>query len=139
MLRKPWNALQIATHYNLCCAFRIGIQNLIAFGENEGLAQEFLERIAALIPIPYLNLIRYNGVFAPASPLRSKIVKTSKKQGTITPKDWRIEWSELLKRTFEVDVTSCICGGHVPLFALLKFAFVNEASTHRLQTNPPFT
>ena len=102
-------------------------------------AQEFLERIAALVPIPYLNLIRYNGVFAPASPLRSKIVKTSKKHGTITPKDWRIEWSELLKRTFEVDVTSCICGGRLRLVALLKFVFVNEASTHRLQTNPPFT
>lgn len=40
---------------------------------------EFLERLVALIPIPWVNLVRYNGVFAPASPLRRKVIKGSAK------------------------------------------------------------
>ena len=36
---------------------------------------EFIEKLAALIPRPWANLVRYHGVFAPHSRLRSLIVR----------------------------------------------------------------
>ena len=36
---------------------------------------EFIEKLAALIPRPWANLIRYHGVFAPNAKLRSMIVR----------------------------------------------------------------
>ena len=35
---------------------------------------DLLERIAALIPVPYKNITRYHGIFAPRSKLRSRVV-----------------------------------------------------------------
>jgi hypothetical protein len=37
--------------------------------------EAFLARLAALIPPPRVHLVRYHGVFAPASPLRSAITR----------------------------------------------------------------
>ena len=36
--------------------------------------QELLEKLAALVPPPRLNLVRYHGVLAPASPDQAQIV-----------------------------------------------------------------
>jgi len=38
--------------------------------------QDFIARLAALIPRPRVNLTRYHGVFAPSSPTRAAIVPT---------------------------------------------------------------
>jgi hypothetical protein len=35
---------------------------------------DFLARLTALIPAPHVNMVRYHGVFAPASPLRWQVV-----------------------------------------------------------------
>jgi len=86
-------------------------------------SQEFLERIAALIPIPFVNLVRYNGVFAPASPLRSRVIGKRKKgeENQKSSISSRIQWSELLKRTFEIDLLSCPCGGKLQLKDLVRY------------------
>ena len=36
--------------------------------------QELLEKLAALVPPPRLNLVRYHGVLAPTSPDQAQIV-----------------------------------------------------------------
>jgi hypothetical protein len=38
--------------------------------------QDFIARLAALVPRPRVNLTRYHGVFAPSSPMRRAIVPT---------------------------------------------------------------
>ena len=82
--------------------------------------EEFLERLVALIPIQYIHLVRYSGVFASASPLRSRVIKSSSKEKMETSQTSRIEWSELLKRTFGIDITQCSCGGKLRLIALIS-------------------
>jgi len=39
--------------------------------------QDFIARLAALVPRPRANLTRYHGVFAPNSPFRKAIVPSS--------------------------------------------------------------
>ncbi len=38
--------------------------------------EEFLQRLAALVPRPMLHLIRFHGVLAPQAKLRAAIVRT---------------------------------------------------------------
>ena len=38
--------------------------------------EDFIARLAALVPRPRINLTRYHGVFAPSSPMRRAIVPT---------------------------------------------------------------
>ncbi|MBP6365874.1 MAG: transposase [Nitrosomonas sp.] len=40
---------------------------------------EFMQRLAALVPRPRLNLIRFHGVLAPNTKLRAEIISGSKK------------------------------------------------------------
>ena len=42
---------------------------------------DFMARLAALVPRPRVNLIRYFGVFAPASPLRGQITPARRGKG----------------------------------------------------------
>jgi hypothetical protein len=42
---------------------------------------ELLEKLAALVPLPRLHLVRYGGCMAPHSPLRGTIVPTPRQQG----------------------------------------------------------
>lgn len=95
---------------------------------------ELVERLAALIPSPRLNLIRFGGCFAPRHRLRARVVAQAPaaKKGveqkalevvtnpsgmnseivatdisTLKKKIYRLSWSKLLARVFREDVTKC--------------------------------
>lgn len=102
----------------------------------------FLRRVAALIPPPRVNLVRFFGVLAPNARLRSLVVPatppeltlpqepapgptseplpsmmTSDEQPTPPPPS-RIPWADLMKRTWGVDLLTCTsCGGKRRLVA----------------------
>jgi hypothetical protein len=87
---------------------------------------EFIEKLAALVPPPQLNLVRYFGVLGASAGWRPLVIpaepavddtapslsdhdKNSRKSG-IHPR--RYGWAELLQRVFLVDVLICPhCGG----------------------------
>ena len=89
---------------------------------------EFLQRLAALVPRPRLHLIRFHGVLAPNSALRSQIVPEKPDHATNPPDDptdeparsaqTRLKWAQLLKRVFEIDMSVCpTCGGPLTMIA----------------------
>ena len=47
--------------------------------------EDFLSRLAALVPRPRANLTRYHGVFAPAHPWRSQVTGTEREAGAPRP------------------------------------------------------
>jgi hypothetical protein len=104
---------------------------------------EFLEKLAALVPPPRFNLVRYSGVLAPSSGLRRRIIPAkpaedpacnrqcnhSKKhrekidKSNLGMHERRYAWAELLKRVFSVDSLKCercgakmriVCAIHPP-------------------------
>jgi len=89
-----------------------------------------MERLAALVPPPKFNILRYYGVLAPASSLRRYIVPQDKSEigpahrgcqakaeasaaedAEAKPKQSKkprnYSWAQLLKRVFEVDILVC--------------------------------
>ena len=89
---------------------------------------ELIEKLAALVPPPRLNLIRYHGVLAPSARDRSKIVPQTGTAECATPeaaippqqRAHRLAWATLLARVFAVDVTECHeCGGSTRIVAAL--------------------
>ena len=98
---------------------------------------ELMERLAALVPAPRFNLIRYSGVLAPSASWRrriipkeviteSEIVATGSTEENETVKDSQVrtrryEWAELLKRVFAVDVLKCDrCGGRMRILCAVN-------------------
>ena len=97
--------------------------------------QDFIARLAALVPRSRANLTRYHGVFAPNSPFRRAVVpgsakparKKRKKPATPTPVESAVDqvrptaplaWAQRLKRVFEIDITVCPhCGGTLRVIA----------------------
>jgi hypothetical protein len=72
---------------------------------------ELLEKLAALVPLPCVHLVRYGGCLAPHSHLRGAIRPTPRQQGldgeeahTGTPY-W--PWARLLGRVFGLDMRTC--------------------------------
>jgi len=81
---------------------------------------ELMERLAALVPMPRANLVRYHGVFAPAAAWRADVVPRPPQEGGLPPEvpPDRVPWAELLRRVFRVDVLRCTgCGGRRRLVA----------------------
>ena len=88
-------------------------------------------RLAASVPPPKLHTVRYSGVLAPASKLRSRIVPmpVATPANDTAPSCAHVArsggshyrpWAELLKRTFEVDVLQCPrCKGPMQLVAMV--------------------
>jgi len=114
-------------------------------------------RLAAAVPPPYFNTVRYAGVLAPAAKWRSLVVPSPDEHDdndtvpqpvgadASPPKPvthrsgWR-PWSELMKRSFAIEVDKCpSCGGRMKLRALVT----EPASVRRLlrhlgePTGPP--
>jgi hypothetical protein len=105
--------------------------------------EDFIARLAALVPRPRLNLTRYHGVFAPSSPMRRAIVPTPtnarqrkkledlatasatrQHHPTESRNDWNdpptapLTWAQRLRRIFEIDITLCpLCGGQLRVIA----------------------
>jgi hypothetical protein len=72
---------------------------------------ELLEKLAALVPLPRVHLVRYGGCLAPHSHLRGAIRPTPRQQGldgeeahTGTPY-W--PWARLLGRVFGLEMRTC--------------------------------
>jgi hypothetical protein len=104
---------------------------------------ELMERLAALVPPPRFNIVRYY-VLAPASSLRRYIVPEDKseiepahpscpaKAGTSTideaetgqkrsKKPRNYSWAQLLKRVFQLDVLCCPrCGGRMRVLCAIN-------------------
>lgn len=97
---------------------------------------EFLAKLAALVPPPRFNLVRYHGILAPAARWRSSIVpfdpgagdpmqhvgcgaeSTSLQPERCHPRNYT--WAELMKRVFELDVLVCDrCGGRMRILSAI--------------------
>ena len=72
---------------------------------------ELLEKLAVIVPLPRVHLVRYAGCLAPHSQLRGAIIPTPRQQGvggdeanTGTP---RWSWARLLGRVFALDMATC--------------------------------
>jgi hypothetical protein len=100
---------------------------------------DFLARLAVLIPKPYVNEIAYHGVLAPAARWRAEVVAGAPKAGGVrrprrpceddddaSDSDMevrarRLDWAQLLWRSFTTDVLTCAtCGGRRKVLALVQ-------------------
>ena len=118
--------------------------------------QDFLARLAALVPRPRANLTRYHGVFAPNSPFRKAVVpgsanpahKKRKKPAASTPAEPAIDqvlpsapltWAQRLKRVFDIDISVCpLCGGTLRVIADVTDPDVIQTMlAHLKQRAPP--
>ena len=108
---------------------------------------EFLEKLSALVPLPYLHLSRYSGVLAPNSLYRSRVIpgktrsqiKQEQKESEV-PTLKRGTWAKILARVFQVDVTKCKdCGGEIKIISSICDAFViSKILTHLgMSPRPP--
>lgn len=119
---------------------------------------DFLRRVAALIPPPRVNLVRFFGVLAPNARLRSLVVPKEQQQQQRPPNPLpapllplpssttrdepepepaarppaRIPWADLMKRTWGVDLLRCTsCGGKRRVVACVFSSVVTaEILTH---------
>ncbi len=84
---------------------------------------DFMAKLAALVPPPRLNLVRFYGVFAPNATVRAEV--TAAKRGKHSPKldealkdtdkpcrsepyhARSMSWAQRLKRVFNMDITQC--------------------------------
>ena len=91
---------------------------------------EFMQRLAALVPHPRLNLIRFHGVLAPNAKLRPPIIPGRPNPFNDTSDDLedtphhsssaRMSWARLLKRVFDIDIEQCPhCGGTLKIIAAI--------------------
>lgn len=96
-----------------------------------------MERLAALVPPPRANLVRYHGLFSPNCKVRREIVpkptipeleakktelttKPMETMGAVRQKRERMRWAEMLKRVFDIDVMICdVCGGKMEQIAVI--------------------
>lgn len=112
---------------------------------------DFIARLVALIPPAKMNLVRYHGVFAPNFKDRGLIVPKQKSKPETLNSDLnptghknvrreRMRWSEMLKRTFKIDVTVCkTCGGRLEQIAVIKDRVVAKAILESLKETTIFS
>jgi hypothetical protein len=104
---------------------------------------ELIERLAALVPAPRFNLVRYSGVLAPSAAWRPLVIPaepaddfnshpgctatkyfisdTGKSHKKVGCRPRRYAWAELLKRVFSVDVLECDrCGGRMRILCAIN-------------------
>jgi len=107
---------------------------------------DLIGKLAALVPPPRFNLVRYHGVLAPSARWRSRIVPVesqdgddsrscpgcSGKEGTTGGRGKRHEnpgkihsrnysWAELMKRVWGFDVLRCdTCGGRMRILCAIN-------------------
>lgn len=125
---------------------------------------ELIEKLAALVPPPRFNLVRYSGIFAPASGWRSQIVPFDREEsGSVHrsgcggkeqsknpggkhiakpaknhPRNY--SWAELMKRVWDVDVLKCDrCGGRMRILCAINApeAIVKILDCLGLPSRPP--
>ncbi len=84
--------------------------------------QDFMARLAALVPRPRLNLTRFHGVFAPNFKHRQKVVPRRPQGRVDSDKPLApMSWAQRLKRVFAIDIESCpACGGRLRVIACIE-------------------
>jgi len=104
-----------------------------------------LEKLAALVPLPHVHLVRYGGCLAPHSHLRGSVIPTPRQQGvdgaarkTGTPY-WT--WARLLGRVFGLEMATCpLCQrGALRLIAVItQGAVISKILRHlKRAADPP--
>jgi hypothetical protein len=93
---------------------------------------ELLEKLAALIPRPYVNLIVYHGMLAPNAKWRREVVdfgraKVERKTTASGPgkatASYNRTWAELMRRGLDIDVLQCPdCGGRLRFVAAIMLS-----------------
>jgi hypothetical protein len=84
---------------------------------------ELIEKLSALVPPPRQNTVRYHGVLAPHAKNRDKIVPASQniEQASgiepAVPRKYRLTWSALLARIFQIQMNCPHCGGKMRIVA----------------------
>jgi Putative transposase/Transposase zinc-binding domain len=106
---------------------------------------EFLEKLAALVPLPHVHLVRYGGCLAPHSHLRGSVIPTPRQQGleeqeaTSTSPHW--SWARLLQRVFGLEMVTCpFCQrGTLRLIAVITQGAVSRKILRHLKraADPP--
>ena len=124
----------------------------------------FLRRLVGIIPPPRRHLVRYSGVFGPASKHRAKLralvpatdaddAATSSCPGSASSSSnssraRRLPWADLLRRVFADDVLQCPCGGRRSVIAIVAdptiaralltaLGLPNEPATFAPARDPP--
>jgi hypothetical protein len=95
----------------------------------------FLRRLVGIIPPPRRHLVRYAGIFGPASKARAKLralmpatdddTAHAACPGTphaVAPRARRLPWADLLRRVFAEDVLVCPCGSRRSVVAFVADA-----------------
>jgi hypothetical protein len=115
---------------------------------------DFLGKLAALIPRPRHNLVRYHGVFAPNPRVRKLIVTTKRKKAKRENNQNRhkpaaesriqdeliapLTWAQRLKRAFNIDITLCpVCGGTLRVIADITDPDIIQKILDHIQAQPP--
>ena len=126
---------------------------------------DLIGKLAALVPPPRFNLVRYHGVLAPSARWRRRIVPAvsadecnysscpdcavNKREKTAKAKKGRnanighprnYSWAELMKRVFGLDVLKCArCGGRIrsPCAINSPDAIKKILDCHGLPSRPP--
>jgi hypothetical protein len=108
----------------------------------------FLRRMAALVPPPRANLVRYFGIFAPNARVRPRVVPALPAPAPPAEAPWcpvapesvrthrprPIPWAELLRRTFQTDVLTCPrCGGTRRVVAVVLRSTTAQAILEHLR------
>tara|TARA_R110000868_G_scaffold130531_1_gene340230 strand:+ start:156 stop:659 length:504 start_codon:yes stop_codon:yes gene_type:complete len=123
-------------------------------GASSELKRDFIGKLAALIPPPRLNLIRFFGVFAPNSNLRAQV--TASQRGKNSPKLVKqqecgsdkpyhargMSWAQRLKRVFNIDINECEkCQKHnVSIIAcIINVHVIKKILAHLDKKYPTFT
>ena len=87
---------------------------------------ELIEKLSALVPPSRQNIIRYHGVLAPNAKDRDKIVPAGKteepssEEEETAPSKYRLTWSALLARIFQIDMKCGICGSKMRIVAAVS-------------------
>ena len=85
-----------------------------------------IARLAAIIPSPRRHVVRYSGVISSHSSLRSQVVPVpavaapEENDKPSLPLSHYISWSQLLKRTFEIDTVCPRCKTPLRLIAMIE-------------------
>jgi hypothetical protein len=106
---------------------------------------ELLEKLAALVPLPHVHLVRYGGCLAPHSHLRGAILPTPRQQGLDEPEACppapRWSWARLLQRVLALDMAHCpwCQQGMLRLIAVITQGEVIRKILHhlKLSVDPP--
>jgi len=103
---------------------------------------ELLEKLAALVPLPHVHLVRYGGCLAPHSHLRGAILPTLRQQGLdepeVCPTSPCWSWVRLLQRVFALDMVHCPFGqrGTLRLIAVITQGEVIRKILRHLKLSP---